>query len=104
MSIRKYLQQVLSDGQLLIANMRRSAQRIVAAPSGGHRRRSRGGCSASGTAESLFFAQAKMRPKINKKLSFSVSPFIGYTFILKEDKGLAKITEKNKRIKDIDVN
>lgn len=34
----------------------------------------------------------------------SVSPFIGYTFILKEDKGLAKITEKNKRIKDIDVN
>lgn len=34
----------------------------------------------------------------------SMSPFIGYTFILKEDKGLAKITEKNKRIKDIDVN
>ena len=34
----------------------------------------------------------------------SVSPFIGYSFILKEDKGLAKITEKNKRIKDIDVN
>lgn len=32
-----------------------------------------------------------------------LSPVIGYTFILKEDKGLAKITEKNKRIKDIDV-
>ena len=34
----------------------------------------------------------------------TASPVIGYTFLLKEDKGLAKITEKNKRIKDIDVN
>ena len=33
----------------------------------------------------------------------TVAPVIGYTFILKEDKGVAKITEKNKRIKDIDV-
>ena len=33
----------------------------------------------------------------------TVSPVIGYTFIIQEDKGLAKITEKNKRIKDIDV-
>lgn len=34
----------------------------------------------------------------------TASPVIGYTFLIKEDKGLAKITEKNKRIKDIDVN
>lgn len=34
---------------------------------------------------------------------FSVAPVIGYTFIIKEDKELAKITEKNKRIKDISV-
>ena len=34
----------------------------------------------------------------------SVYPVIGYTFILKKDRELAKITEKNKRIKDIDVN
>lgn len=33
----------------------------------------------------------------------SVSPMIGYTFTIKEDKSLSKITEKNKRIKDIDV-
>lgn len=34
---------------------------------------------------------------------FTVAPVIGYTFSIKEDKGLSKITEKNKRIKDIDV-
>lgn len=33
----------------------------------------------------------------------TVSPMIGYSFTIKEDKGLSKITEKNKRIKDIDV-
>lgn len=47
--------------------------------------------------------------KINNKLvnfgnTFFVTPIIGYTFIIYEDKGLSKITEKNKRIKDIDVN
>ena len=44
------------------------------------------------------------RRDVNLGNVLSVSPFIGYTFILKEDKFLAKITEKNKRIKDIDVN
>lgn len=33
----------------------------------------------------------------------SFSPVLGYTFIIKEDKNLSKITEKNKRIKDISV-
>lgn len=41
--------------------------------------------------------------KVNYGRVIFVAPVIGYTFILKEDKGLAKITEKNKRIKDIDV-
>lgn len=34
---------------------------------------------------------------------FSVSPVIGYSFIIIEDKHQSKITEKNKRIRDIDV-
>lgn len=34
---------------------------------------------------------------------FSISPFIGYSFILKEDLIQAKKTEKNKRIRDISV-
>lgn len=42
-----------------------------------------------------------------RKMSFgniaTVAPVIGYTFVIKEDKRIAKITEKNKRIKDIDV-
>lgn len=42
--------------------------------------------------------------KVNVGNGFSVTPMIGYTFIIKEDKGLSKITEKNKRIKDLDVN
>lgn len=33
----------------------------------------------------------------------TVSPVLGYTFILREDKELEKINEKNKHIKDIDV-
>lgn len=33
----------------------------------------------------------------------SVAPVIGYSFVIKEDKGISKVTEKNKRIKDIDV-
>ena len=34
---------------------------------------------------------------------FSYSPVLGYTIVIKEDKNLSKITEKNKRIKDISV-
>jgi hypothetical protein len=35
--------------------------------------------------------------------TFSFAPMIGYTFIIKEDKIQTKVTEKNKRIKDIAV-
>lgn len=35
--------------------------------------------------------------------TLSVSPIIGYTFKIKEDLFQSKVTEKNKRIKDIDV-
>lgn len=35
--------------------------------------------------------------------AFSFAPVIGYTFIFKEDKHQSKVTEKNKRIKDIAV-
>lgn len=41
--------------------------------------------------------------KMNIGNILSFSPVLGYTFIIKEDKGLSKITEKNKRIKDISV-
>ena len=41
--------------------------------------------------------------KVNLGNTLTVSPVIGYKFIIHEDKNLAKITEKNKRISDIDV-
>ena len=41
--------------------------------------------------------------KMNIGNILSISPVLGYTFIIKEDKNLSKITEKNKRIKDISV-
>ena len=41
--------------------------------------------------------------KVNLGNVFTVSPVIGYTFIIKENKKLAKITEKNKRIIDLEV-
>lgn len=34
---------------------------------------------------------------------FTVTPVIGYTFIIVEDKHQSKVTEKNKRIRDIEV-
>lgn len=41
--------------------------------------------------------------KVGVGNAFSFAPMIGYTFIIKEDKKLSKVTEKNKRIKDIAV-
>ena len=41
--------------------------------------------------------------KVNLGNIVTVAPVIGYKFIIYEDKNLAKITEKNKRIRDIDV-
>ena len=42
--------------------------------------------------------------KVNIGNTLSINPVIGYKFIIYEDKGLSKITEKNKRIKDLVVN
>lgn len=41
--------------------------------------------------------------QVNLGCVLSGAPLIGYTFIIQEDKNLTKITEKNKRIKDIFV-
>ena len=41
--------------------------------------------------------------KVNIGNGFSISPVIGYTFVIKEDKDIAKISEINTRIKDMDV-
>lgn len=41
--------------------------------------------------------------KVNIGNTLSINPVIGYKFIIYEDKNLAKITEKNKRIRDLVV-
>lgn len=41
--------------------------------------------------------------EVNTGRTFSVSPFIGYTFVIKENDYQARITEQSKRITDMDV-